>query len=91
MHTITTILQEAGPLALGSHIYVENPPWMSLHIELTRIPGPHGLRSISVAHYGHQNGDAMRDPESGKRAPLLTLPPLRTVHAGFLAYGSSHL
>jgi len=63
MRAISTILQEAGLLAPGFHIYIENPPWMPLHIEETGIPGPHGFRSISVAHYGEQNGDTMRDPE----------------------------
>ena len=26
-------------------------------------PGPLGLPGLSVAHYGEQNGDLMRDPE----------------------------
>ena len=29
----------------------------------SREPGPTGLPVISVAHYGEQNGDLMRDPE----------------------------
>jgi hypothetical protein len=36
---------------------------MVLVIEATPEPGPCGLPSISVAHYGEQNGDLMRDPE----------------------------
>jgi hypothetical protein len=36
---------------------------MELVIEAMDESGPMGLPSISVAHYGEQNGDAMRDPE----------------------------
>ena len=36
---------------------------MALVIEATDDPGPCGLPALSVAHYGEQNGDAMRDPE----------------------------
>lgn len=36
---------------------------MALVIEATPEPGPLGLPAISVAHYGEQNGDLMRDPE----------------------------
>jgi hypothetical protein len=36
---------------------------MELVIEAMDESGPCGLPSISVAHYGEQNGDAMRDPE----------------------------
>jgi len=36
---------------------------MELVIEAMGEPGPLGLPSLSVAHYGEQNGDAMRDPE----------------------------
>jgi hypothetical protein len=36
---------------------------MTLVIEDTRERGPNGLHAISVAHYGEQNGDLMRDPE----------------------------
>jgi hypothetical protein len=36
---------------------------MQLDIEDIEISGPNGLPSVSVAHYGQQNGDAMRDPE----------------------------
>jgi hypothetical protein len=31
--------------------------------EGTQERGPNGLPAISVAHYGQQNGDLMRDPE----------------------------
>jgi hypothetical protein len=36
---------------------------MALVIEATPEPGPLGIPVISVAHYGEQNGDLMRDPE----------------------------
>lgn len=63
MRTVALILQEAGLLHPGFHIHIENPPWMPLDIEEIGTSGPFGFRSISVAHYGHQNGDTMRDPE----------------------------
>jgi hypothetical protein len=37
---------------------------MTLVIEDTQERGPNGLPAISVAHYGEQNGDLMRDPET---------------------------
>ena len=37
--------------------------YMALVIEATPGSGPFGLPAISVAHYGQQNGDPMRDPE----------------------------
>jgi hypothetical protein len=36
---------------------------MALVIEAVPEPGPLGVPAISVAHYGEQNGDLMRDPE----------------------------
>ena len=36
---------------------------MALVIEATPEPGPTELPAISIAHYGEQNGDLMRDPE----------------------------
>jgi hypothetical protein len=36
---------------------------MSLVIEAVDESGPCGLPALSVAHYGEQNGDLMRDPE----------------------------
>jgi uncharacterized protein DUF6908 len=41
---------------------IENPPYLPLCVEQIE-PGPHGLPAISIAHYGEQNGDLMRDPE----------------------------
>jgi hypothetical protein len=63
MRTIAQILMEAGALPPGFHLHIDNPPWMPLDIEEIGISGPNGLPTISVAHYGQQNGDPMRDPE----------------------------
>ena len=62
MKTVAKILELAAPLTAGFHIRIENEPWMTLVIEDTQERGPNGLPAISVAHYGEQNGDAMRDP-----------------------------
>src|SRR5207244_1663364 len=61
--TIAAILEHAAPLEPGFHIKIENEPWMSLVIEDIQELGPNGFPVISVAHYGEQNGDLMRDPE----------------------------
>ena len=63
MKTVAKILELAAPLQAGFHIRIENEPWMALVIEDTQERGPNGLPAISVAHYGEQNGDLMRDPE----------------------------
>jgi Domain of unknown function (DUF6908) len=63
MKTVAVILELAAPLTAGFHIRIENEPWMTLVIEDTQERGPNGLPAISVAHYGEQNGDLMRDPE----------------------------
>lgn len=63
MKTILAILQEAGGWRPNLYLKIENPPYMELVIEATDESGPCGLPAISVAHYGEQNGDAMRDPE----------------------------
>lgn len=63
MRTVALILMEAGELQPGFHLHIDNPPWMPLDIEEIGISGPDGLPTISVAHYGTQNGDPMRDPE----------------------------
>ena len=36
---------------------------MELVIEAMDETGPMGLPALSIAHYGEQNGDLMRDPE----------------------------
>ena len=63
MQTILRILKQAGGWHHGLYLKIENPPYMTLVIEATDESGPCGLPSISVAHYGEQNGDLMRDPE----------------------------
>lgn len=63
MQAILDILRLAGQLPHGFCLSIENEPYMRLVIEDIQIPGPNGYPSLSVAHYGEQNGDAMRDPE----------------------------
>lgn len=46
-----------------NYLRIENPPWMRLVIEIVSGPLPSGAYEVSVAHYGEQNGDPMRDPE----------------------------
>ena len=57
MQTILQILQMAGGWHPGLYLKIDNAPYMELVIEAM------GLPALSVAHYGEQNGDAMRDPE----------------------------
>ena len=63
MKTILEILKKAGGWHHGLYLRIENPPFMALVIEATDESGPCGLPALSVAHYGEQNGDLMRDPE----------------------------
>ena len=63
MKTILDILKKAGGWHPGLYLKIDNPPYMELVIEATDESGPCGLPAITVAHYGQQNGDAMRDPE----------------------------
>jgi len=63
MKTILRILERAGGYRPSLYLKIENPPYMALVIEATPEPGSLGLPSLSVAHYGEQNGDLMRDPE----------------------------
>jgi hypothetical protein len=49
--------------SLGPYLKIENAPYMALVIEATDESGPSGLPAISVAHYGEQSGDLMRDPK----------------------------
>ncbi len=63
MKTILAILHKAGGWRPNLYLKVENPPYMELVIEATDEFGPCGLPSLSVAHYGEQNSDLMRDPE----------------------------
>ena len=63
MKTILRILERAGGYRPTLYLKIENPPFMALVIEATPEPGPCGSPAISIAHYGEQNGDLMRDPE----------------------------
>jgi hypothetical protein len=63
MRTILDILNKAGGWHPGLYLKIENLPYMELVIEAVDESGPMGLPAISVAHYGEQNGDLMRDPE----------------------------
>jgi hypothetical protein len=63
MKTVLDILRKAGGWRPSLYLKIENPPYMELVIEAMDESGPCGLPAISVAHYGEQNGDAMRDPE----------------------------
>ena len=63
MKTVLQIIEEAGGLTHAECISVENEPWMRLVIEVLPERGLDGNVVVSVAHYGEQNGDAMRDPE----------------------------
>src|ERR1700689_2007910 len=63
MQTVLRIFERAGGYRPTLYLKIENPPYMALVIEATPEPGPLGVPAISVAHYGEQNGDLMRDPE----------------------------
>lgn len=63
MKTILKIIEEASGLATFTWTRIENPPFKPLVIESLGERGPNGHRALSIAHYGEQNGDAMRDPE----------------------------
>ena len=63
METILQILRKAGGSQRRLRLKIDNPPYMELVIEATDESGPCGLPVVSVAHYGLQNGDPMRDPE----------------------------
>ena len=63
MQTVLDILKMAGGWHPGLYLKIENSPFMDLVIEAMDESGPMGLPALSVAHYGEQNGDAMRDPE----------------------------
>jgi uncharacterized protein DUF6908 len=64
MKTVEKIIEAFGGLEFLNKDYIrlDNEPYMTLCIEYIG-PGPRGLPQISVAHYGQQNGDAMRDPD----------------------------
>ena len=63
MQTILQILRKAGGWHPGLYLEIGNAPYMKLVIEAVDESGPMGFPALSVAHYGEQNGDLMRDPE----------------------------
>jgi hypothetical protein len=63
MRTLLRILERAGGYRPTLYLKIDNPPYMALVIEATPEPGPVNAPALSVAHYGEQNGDLMRDPE----------------------------
>ncbi len=63
MQTILEILRKSGGWHPGLYLKIDNAPNMESVIEAVDESGPMGLPALSVAHYGEQNGDLMRDPE----------------------------
>ena len=63
MQTLLHIVEKAGGFRPSLYLSIENPPFLALVVEALDESGPLGLPAISVAHYGKQNGDPMRDPE----------------------------
>lgn len=63
MRTLLQIIERAGGWRHSLYLKIDNAPYMELVIEAMDESGPLGLPSISVCHYGEQNGDLMRDPE----------------------------
>jgi len=63
MNTVLQIVREAGGFQPGKSISIENEPWMRFAIEVLPEAGPTGHPVVSVAHYGEQSSDLMRDPE----------------------------
>lgn len=76
MQTILRILERAGSYRPTLYLEIENPPYMALVIEATPEPGPQGRPAVSVAHYGEQNGDLMRDPEMCFELETVKVPRL---------------
>lgn len=63
MQTLLQIIEKAGGWRHSLYLKIDNAPYMELVIEAMDESGPLGLLSVSVCHYGEQNGDLMRDPE----------------------------
>jgi hypothetical protein len=86
MQTLLRILERAGGYRPTLYPKIENPPHMALVIEATPEQGPLNLPSISVAHYGEQNGDLMLDPEMCFE---LSKPPLCGLELSAWYYGGA--
>ena len=65
MQHVQQMIEEHGGFEAvrNQYLRIENEPFMRLAIEVIGGPYPNGAYEVSVAHYGEQNGDAMRDPE----------------------------
>ena len=65
MKNIQRMIEERGgyEAVRENYLRLENPPLMRLVVEVIGGPYENGGYEVSVAHYGEQNGDAMRDPE----------------------------
>ena len=65
MQHVQQMIEEHGGFEAvrQNYLRIENEPFMRLVIEVIGGPYPNGAYEVSVAHYGEQNGDAMRDPE----------------------------
>ena len=65
MQHVQQMIEEHGGFEAvrNQYLRIENEPFMRLVIEVIGGPYPNGAFEVSVAHYGEQNGDAMRDPE----------------------------
>ena len=87
-HIQSMIEQRGGFQAVRDHyIRLENPPLLRLVIEVIAGPYENGAHQLSVAHYGEQNGDAMRDPE----ITFLVTPVDRGMTWTPLTYENSYL
>ena len=62
MKNVQKIIDLYGGVERFPALKIENEPYMALCIEQIG-PGPHNHPQVSVAHYGEQNGDLMRDPD----------------------------
>ncbi len=65
MKNIQRMIEERGgyEAVRENYLRLENPPFIRLVVEVIGGPYENGGYEVSVAHYGEQNGDAMRDPE----------------------------
>lgn len=63
MKTVLEIIRRAGGWRPSLYLKIANPPHMELVIETMDEPGPCGFLTLSIGHYGEQNGDLMAGPE----------------------------
>jgi hypothetical protein len=88
MKSIQQMIEDRGGFAAvqENYIRIENSPFMLLVIEIIGGPYPNGAYEVSVAHYGEQNGDLMKDPE----VTFLVSPQGATMAWRPLAYENSY-